>query len=253
MEEEAIALSHVYHQSNNENSQNAIATRSMKLQKGVLSADYHDKRERKGALKYRLSRRTNEVLRVIKSYKGDEIDSLCDIGTADGMMLDMLSRNLKIKTAVGLDFSIELLKTNENPKLNLFRGDAIELPFREDSFDVVVATAVIEHVPDAGKMLGECWRILKERGVCILTTPDPFFERIATKVGYLEEEQHVKTFRLPELVTFFRGKGFIILKAEKFMMSPIGFPGEAKIEKIMKLVKLDFLLLNQMVVAKKVS
>ena len=165
----------------------------------------------------------------------------------------MLGQNLNVKMAVGLDFSIELLKANENPRLNLLRGDAIELPFKEGAFDVVVATAVIEHVSDAGRMLEECRRILKEDGLCILTTPDPLFEHIATRVGHLEDEQHVKTFKLSELVSLLKSRGFNILKAEKFMMSPVGFPWEVKIEKIMKLAKLDFLLLNQLVAAQKIS
>ena len=47
----------------------------MKLQKGVLSIEYHEGRKKKLALKYRLARRTDEVLRAIKEYKSD-IDSL---------------------------------------------------------------------------------------------------------------------------------------------------------------------------------
>lgn len=90
----------------------------MKKQKGVLSTEYHKVRERELAPKYRLTRRTDEVLKVIKAYKGDKIDFLLDLGTADALMLDMLD-HLNIKTVVGLDFSIELLSTNTNPKLNL--------------------------------------------------------------------------------------------------------------------------------------
>ena len=46
----------------------------MKLQKGVLSIEYHDGRERKRALKYRLARRTDEVLKTIKACSN--MDSL---------------------------------------------------------------------------------------------------------------------------------------------------------------------------------
>ncbi len=91
------------------------------LEKGVLSVEYHEGRGRKRALKYRLARRAKEVLQVIRTYKGNEIRSLCDVGTADGMMLDTLNQNLSVKTAVGLDWSLELLKTNQNPELNLLR------------------------------------------------------------------------------------------------------------------------------------
>ena len=74
--------------------------------KGVLSREYHIGRKTKRSLKY-LFMRTKEVFEVIKAYKGKNIDSLCDVGTADAMMLDMLNQKLNIKTAVGLDFSSE--------------------------------------------------------------------------------------------------------------------------------------------------
>ena len=47
----------------------------MKPTKGVLSSEYHKEREEKLAQKYRLARRTDEVLKVIKTYKSD-MDSL---------------------------------------------------------------------------------------------------------------------------------------------------------------------------------
>ena len=234
----------------------------MKPQKGVLSVEYHEGRKRKRALKYRLARRTEEVLKAIKAYKTavDSLSlslslSLLDIGTADGLMLDKLYQyqELNIKMSVGLDFSAELLKTNPRHISHFIQADACELPFDDGVFDVVVATAVIEHVPDAGKMLEECYRVLKEKGLCIFTTPDPFFEHIATKIGHLEKEQHNETFRLSELKSLFESQGFKILKAEKFMMSPIGFPYEVKIEKIMKSIGFGFLLLNQLVVGYKRS
>ncbi|CAD6492626.1 MAG: Ubiquinone biosynthesis O-methyltransferase [Candidatus Argoarchaeum ethanivorans] len=224
----------------------------MKPQKGVLSVEYHEGRERKLALKYRLARRTDEVLKAIKGYKSD-IDSLSllDIGTADGLMLNKLCQELNIKMPVGLDFSAELLKTNPHHTSHFVQADACELPFDDGVFDVVVATAVIEHVPEPEKMVTECHRVLRQDGICIFTTPDPFFEHIATKIGHLKEEQHQKTFKLPELKSLFELQGFKILKAEKFMMSPIGFPYEVKIERFMKTTGLGFLLLNQLVVGYK--
>ena len=120
-------------------------------------------------------------------------------------------------------------------------------------FDVVVATAVIEHVSEPAKMVAESRRVLKNEGICIFTTPDPFFERIATKIGHIKEGTHQKTFRLSELRSLFESQVFKILKAEKFMMSPIGFPYEVKIEKILKSIGLKFLLLNQLVVGQKIG
>jgi len=224
----------------------------MTTKKGVLSLEYHEGRKKKLALKYRLARRTDEVLKSIKEYKSD-IDSLLDIGTADGLMLNKLCQELNIKMPIGLDFSAELLKTNPHHTSHFVQADACELPFDDGVFDVVVATAVIEHVPDARKMIKECYRVLSGNGLCIVTTPDPFFEHIATKIGYFEEELHNVTFKLPELKLLFESQDFKILKAEKFMMSPIGFPHEVKIEKIMKSIGGGFLLLNQLVVCLKIG
>jgi ubiquinone/menaquinone biosynthesis C-methylase UbiE len=192
-------------------------------QKGVLNYDYYEGRKKNLALKYRLSRRTKEVLKGIEKYNGHELDSLLDIGTADARMLEMLNDELSVQTAVGLDYSADLLHTNPNNDLYLVQSDAVTLPFKNNSFDVLVATAVIEHVTDPSQMMRECYRVLRNGGICILSTPDPFFERIATKIGHLKDEQHNKTFSLADLKILVEDEGFQIILAEKFMISPIGF------------------------------
>lgn len=45
-------------------------------------------------------------------------------------------------------------------------ADALALPFAANCFDVVVCSQVYEHVPDAGKMMQEIFRVLKPGGVC---------------------------------------------------------------------------------------
>jgi SAM-dependent methyltransferase len=49
--------------------------------------------------------------------------------------------------------------------------DATLLPFAAGSFDLVLCTEVLEHVPDPDAMLREIGRILKSRGALALTTP----------------------------------------------------------------------------------
>jgi len=46
-------------------------------------------------------------------------------------------------------------------------GDAENLPFENESFDVVVMNAVLEHIPDVGKAFSEVARVLKPGGVFI--------------------------------------------------------------------------------------
>jgi len=51
-------------------------------------------------------------------------------------------------------------------------GDAQDLPFEDESFDVVVCTEVVEHVDFAGNVIAEIHRILTQDGILVLGTPN---------------------------------------------------------------------------------
>ena len=51
------------------------------------------------------------------------------------------------------------------------RGDAESLPYKGDSFDMVIAISVIEHLSDFDKAFGEIRRVLKRQGTLILQVP----------------------------------------------------------------------------------
>jgi ubiquinone/menaquinone biosynthesis C-methylase UbiE len=53
----------------------------------------------------------------------------------------------------------------------LVQGDALNLPFKDESFDIVTAFEVIEHLYDPQKALGEIRRILKMDGIALISTP----------------------------------------------------------------------------------
>ena len=50
-------------------------------------------------------------------------------------------------------------------------SDALQLSFRERCFDAVLATQLLEHLPDPQKFFSETHRILKSGGILILTVP----------------------------------------------------------------------------------
>lgn len=49
-------------------------------------------------------------------------------------------------------------------------GDALSVPVKNNSFDSVFSSQVLEHVTNPQKMIDEVHRILKKDGTCILTT-----------------------------------------------------------------------------------
>lgn len=223
----------------------------MRKPKGTLDINYHVGRKTKRSLKYRLQRRTHEVIRAIKMYHSNEINSILDIGAADGLMLSRIKKGFPKAECLGLDYSKDLIASNEDPTIKMICADAQHLPFEDNCFDIAIATAVIEHVPDPDKMLAEAHRVLEREGILILTTPDRFWEHIATMVGHLKAEQHQTLMNLRELQNVFKKVGFEVLEAEKFMLSPIGMPFEFGVEKIVKNLRLRFLFANQIVVGKK--
>ena len=57
------------------------------------------------------------------------------------------------------------------PARGQLKLDLTNLPFKEGSFDIVVASHILEHIPDDAKAMQEIHRVLKPFGWACLTTP----------------------------------------------------------------------------------
>ena len=68
------------------------------------------------------------------------------------------------------------------PHLRLVRADGARLPLADASVDRVLASSVLQMVPDPGVLLAECRRVLKPTGRLVLTVPDAYryFRRLFT-------------------------------------------------------------------------
>ena len=223
------------------------------LRSGVYGIDYYEGRKTKAQLIYRLRRRTDEVDRCLRAYSEGNLRVIVDIGTADGLMLESLHLRFPGTRFYGIDASYHLLHARpRQPEVCMkIMSNASQLPFPDHRVDAIIATAVIEHVPNASHMLQECQRILRPNGILVLTTPSPMMERIASAIGILKEAGHQQTYRLRELTQLISSHGFRITEARKFMFSPIGFPAEKSIERILGPLGLDLLMANQLVAARR--
>jgi len=67
---------------------------------------------------------------------------------------------------------LDLLK-HKVPKIKIIQCDLnFGFPIASQTFDVVTAGEVIEHMIDEGAFLQECHRVLKKGGTLVLTTPN---------------------------------------------------------------------------------
>src|SRR5437667_7261472 len=193
---------------------------------GVYDVDYYHGRQKKLQLIYRLRRRTDEVERALRTYTQGPLQTIVDVGTADGLMLDNLRQRIGKLRFLGLDWSMDLLSVRKLEGIWKARGDALKLPVKPGVADAVIATAIIEHVEDPAGMMRECARILRPGGLLVLTTPAPFMEKVASALGILKEAGHYETLNLKKLRNLATNNGFTIAEAKHFMFSPIGFPAE---------------------------
>lgn len=97
--------------------------------------------------------------------------AILDVGTSTGTNLRML-REIGFDNVSGLDFSREAIAYCESKGFTGVReGDICAMPFADESFDLVLATDIIEHVDADDVALSEIARVLKPGGMVLVTVP----------------------------------------------------------------------------------
>jgi ubiquinone/menaquinone biosynthesis C-methylase UbiE len=174
-------------------------------------------------------RKARTMVAVIKDYMDRPLQkiNLLNIGGSAGIIDNYLSDYFAQVVSIDIDDSAINHAKNTYKKKNLeFKvADALDLPFSNESFDVVVCSQVYEHVPNAKKMFAEIFRVLSRGGVCYfaannrLMLNEPhyklpllsvmpralahFYMRLAGKGNYYYEK-HLSYWGLKSLVKRFK-------------------------------------------------
>jgi ubiquinone/menaquinone biosynthesis C-methylase UbiE len=131
----------------------------------------------------------NKVDRYQKEIRDTEWNSIAeyiyenshflDIGCGNGFSL-VKAKDEKKCSVVGIDPSPNLAgvhwqsnegKIQEKPNIEIIKGVAEHIPFKDSVFDVVYSSHVLEHVSDKAKSLKEAKRVLKDDGIIIIGMP----------------------------------------------------------------------------------
>jgi SAM-dependent methyltransferase len=107
--------------------------------------------------------------RVIPNLKSPIANpKILDVGCGTGGNLEMLE---KFGAAEGVDVSDDALEFCKSKGLKVHKGLAEKLPFADESFDVVTALDVVEHLDDDVAGLREMHRVLKAGGKTLIFVP----------------------------------------------------------------------------------
>ena len=109
----------------------------------------------------------------IRSLMSEYDGHVLVIGCGSGDDMSVVNRRC---IAVGIDISETAIAASKSkyPQHQYYVADATNLPFPQNTFDSVLCSEVIEHISHEEKALLEVRRVLKNRGLFIVTTPNWF-------------------------------------------------------------------------------
>jgi len=136
---------------------------------------------KKQSLIYDKERDKNEYFKIIEDitkkalldniYFNKEIKVL-DIGCGTGRIISLFKNNKNIK-AYGIDITPSMLniakkKLKSYKNIALLEGNAENLPFKKNNFDVVYSFKTLPHIKDLGKAIKEINRVSKRNSIIFL-------------------------------------------------------------------------------------
>ena len=103
-----------------------------------------------------------------------------------------------------------LMSAECNGRWLVAQGDVTHLPFRDEAFDAVICSEVLEHIPDNRLAIRELVRVLKAGRDLVVSVPRFMPERICwalSEAYHHEPGGHIRIYKKNELLSLLKGAG----------------------------------------------
>jgi len=160
------------------------------------------------------------VKKIFDELGSSRAQNLLDVGCEAVWITIKLAQKGAIVTAIDLieEPIAELRRQVRGQKLNLklMVADATKMPFKPNSFDIILATEVIEHITRLEKFVTGAFRVLKPGGKLLVTFPNENLRQklypIVSLFGIKAEVENQVT------LNNFRSEKILNLFAQKFTL-----------------------------------
>lgn len=153
-------------------------------------------------------------------------DRILDLGCGEGRhaITAYLEKNVE---SVGIDLSLKDLQTTKSrfaefedqqkteKSLVISIANGSQLPFCEQSFDKVICSEVLEHIPDYRSVITEINRVLKPGGIFAVSVPRFFPEWVCWQLSdeyHADDGGHIRIFTAGHLRRDIESSGFVHYK-----------------------------------------
>ena len=179
------------------------------------SKDFYDKKaeDYDNSSEGKFTRSFNEEIYGLVTLKTG--DNILDVACGNGRLIHMLSQKEEIN-AYGIDLSEEMIKTakRNHPNINFVVGNSENLPFEENSFDLITVSCAFHHFEKPAIFMKEAYRILKKGGILLIAEPIWYFpiRNIANLIFPFLKTGDVRIYSQKELQDFLIKNHFYISK-----------------------------------------
>ena len=133
---------------------------------------------------------------------------LCEAFRGNG--IDVVGIDLKWEDLEKTRSFLCLMSAECNGRWLVSQGDVTRLPFKDEAFDAVICSEVLEHIPDNQAAVRELVRVLKDGGPLAVSVPRFLPEKICWMLSdayHHEPGGHIRIYRKTEMLNLLKSAG----------------------------------------------